>query len=760
MPLPAPLLDDRKYEDLVRELIARIPSHTPEWTNFNDSDPGITLIQLFAHLGESLIYRANRIPERNRAKFLSLLGVKLNPAQAARGLVGFTNERGSRESLVVPAGTELFAGEVPFSTVQSIDALPIEARFYVRRTLVNPSQELRDYYALLYASYDRPMPDALSLYETVEVPGGEHIDFGASVDRSLWVALLWRQSDWEGVKAQTDEALVAAEWRKQREILSGRTLSLGMVPDQAVDRLASRPQAGAEADKSLLHFELPNPAMAVTFDGDGSSAPAYTRLTARGDFDPLAQAGIVELTLPGDPNSIDTWRSLDPLEAGVGDLPPPIETAAISERVITWLRIRAGGQTDVRLRWVGINAADVRQQLRITSERLADGDGTPGQERRLLRAPALAGSLQLTSVDPDGVHEWQETDDLRAASPEAATPDYPATPVTSRAFEFDAEAGLVKFGYGVSGHRPRPGEAFYASYSATEGVEGNVGAGALKGGPLVPAGVIATNPVPTWGGAEAETLAEGERQVARFLTHRDRLVSVDDFQAIAWRTPGLAIARIDVLPAAHPDVAPLEAGTAPGAVTVMAVPRTDVLRPNAPRADRPFLNALCKYLEPRRLVTTELVVAGPDYVGIWISVGIEIAGNHAAAETVERVKQRIRQYLSPLPREEPPLPLLYSRDVDPERRGWPLGRAVHAGALLAEAARAEGVFTVHEVLLARGAEAAADSVAMAGLELPEILGLSVVVGPPLSLELVRGSSAPSLQTATPLLPVPIMAESC
>src|SRR6476660_10592289 len=99
MPLPAPLIDDRKYEDLVRELVARIPSHTPEWTNFNDSDPGITLIQLFAHLGESLIYRANRIPNRNRSKFLSLLGVKLNPAQEARGLVDFVNERAPSEPL-------------------------------------------------------------------------------------------------------------------------------------------------------------------------------------------------------------------------------------------------------------------------------------------------------------------------------------------------------------------------------------------------------------------------------------------------------------------------------------------------------------------------------------------------------------------------------------------------------------------------------------------------------------------------------------
>lgn len=68
MPLPAPRIDDRDYRALVEETLARVPVHTPEWTNFNPSDPGVTIVQLFAFLTENLIYRANLIPERNRAK--------------------------------------------------------------------------------------------------------------------------------------------------------------------------------------------------------------------------------------------------------------------------------------------------------------------------------------------------------------------------------------------------------------------------------------------------------------------------------------------------------------------------------------------------------------------------------------------------------------------------------------------------------------------------------------------------------------------
>ncbi|MFY7949226.1 MAG: hypothetical protein ACOVRP_08430, partial [Gemmatimonas sp.] len=91
MPIRPPAIDSRSFEQLRDEALARIPVHNPEWTNFNASDPGVTLLELFAFLTENLLYRANQIPERNRLKFLQLLGVPLAAAQAATGLVQFGN---------------------------------------------------------------------------------------------------------------------------------------------------------------------------------------------------------------------------------------------------------------------------------------------------------------------------------------------------------------------------------------------------------------------------------------------------------------------------------------------------------------------------------------------------------------------------------------------------------------------------------------------------------------------------------------------
>jgi len=86
MPLTLPNLDDRRYADLVEEARALIPTYAPEWTNHNPSDPGITLIELFAWLAEMQIYALNRVTDNNVRTFLKLLNGK--DWQALRDDVG------------------------------------------------------------------------------------------------------------------------------------------------------------------------------------------------------------------------------------------------------------------------------------------------------------------------------------------------------------------------------------------------------------------------------------------------------------------------------------------------------------------------------------------------------------------------------------------------------------------------------------------------------------------------------------------------
>ena len=79
-----PNLDDRTWEDIVDEAKTLIPKFCPEWTDHNTSDPGITLIELFAWIAEGVTYRLNQVPEKNYIAFLNLLGITRDPPSPAK----------------------------------------------------------------------------------------------------------------------------------------------------------------------------------------------------------------------------------------------------------------------------------------------------------------------------------------------------------------------------------------------------------------------------------------------------------------------------------------------------------------------------------------------------------------------------------------------------------------------------------------------------------------------------------------------------
>lgn len=766
MPLTIPTLDTRRYQDLLDEALARIPVHNPEWTNFNRSDPGVTLVEVFAFLTETLLYRANQIPERNRRKFLSLLGVPLQPASSARGIVAVSNERGPRQTLVLNTGLEVRAGEVPFRFTQGLDVLPIEARAFFKRAMASPPPALQEYYRQLYASFrGQPATADLRIYETVPFPPppAEAPATGSlqAVDGSIWIALLLRAADPPTEASKQDV----------REQIAGKTLSLGIIPIVTDAARVLRP-TGAHAEPAVaLRYQLPR----VPKGGGlptklAERVPQYRDLDPRTTTDILAEPGIVQLTLPA-ATELALWNNLDPLESGAGDFPPALEDTNLGGRVITWLRVRATAGLPGQIKWLGTNATMVSQRAQVVNEVLPNGTGEPDQRVALARRPVVAGSVRLRITANGATEDWTEIEDLLTAGPEVPVQDPrlpPGTvappPAPAKVFAMDLESGEIRFGDGLRGARPPQGATLRADYDCGVGRAGNVGPGAISIGAGLPAGLKVTNPDRTWGGADAESVAEGEKQIARYLQHRDRLVTAADFEAITLRTPGVEIGRVDVLPAYHPDLSANEPGDAPGAVTLMVIPRTDPLQPDAPRPDRFFLNTICDYLDARRLVTTEVVLRGPVYVPVWISVGITVVAGMAVAEVREAVSRGLRECLSPLPPGGTPsledvTTILRAPQVAERRRGWPLRKRVVAAELEAVVNRVEGVLFVNNLLLASGTGAADTAIAMRGLQLPRVAGISVVVGDALDLDQLRGQRSEST-AAVGFVPVPIVPEKC
>jgi hypothetical protein len=123
-----PDLDDRTWRELADEARALIPHYAPQWTDHNPADIGMTLVELFAYLVESLIYRLNRVPEKNYLAFLDLLGIKRDPPQPAKAYLTFWAAPAAPVN--VPIGTQAQTqsqnGDEPivFETDSAVRVLP------------------------------------------------------------------------------------------------------------------------------------------------------------------------------------------------------------------------------------------------------------------------------------------------------------------------------------------------------------------------------------------------------------------------------------------------------------------------------------------------------------------------------------------------------------------------------------------------------------------------------------------------------------
>jgi predicted phage baseplate assembly protein len=224
MTIPAPHLDDRRFQDLVDDAKRLVMDRCPGWTDHNVSDPGVTLIEAFAFMTDQLLYRLNRVPDRLYAKFLELIGIRLFPPTAARTGVTFWLSAPATSTLVVPAGTRSATlrgdGDDPvvFSTLRDLsivavdlhrvatrsaeddgvrdrtEALSVHTDFAVFSTSPEPGD-------LLYVGLDRAAPaNAVALRFDCEIDG---VGVDPTDPPLAWEA--WNGTSWEPCEVDRDE---------------------------------------------------------------------------------------------------------------------------------------------------------------------------------------------------------------------------------------------------------------------------------------------------------------------------------------------------------------------------------------------------------------------------------------------------------------------------------------------------------------------------------------------------------------------------
>ena len=698
MPLPTPILDDRSWQELRDELVRRIPVYTPEWTDHNPSDPGITLLELFAFLGENLLFRFNQIPEATRLAFLRLLDVPLRPARPARGLLRVSTR--DPAGTLVEKGAPAAAGDVGFETLEEVHVWPLEAVAAVKLRSREPQTEEELDFAQAAVSARGGLDDdeAPAWYEVVTVaddpadPGAAPVDAGAAVDGLVWLA-------------------VKATRHTDPDALGGALLNVGFVPEPRVPTMDEVDPCPGEADRS------PAPSMVwqVSTGRTSGGEPVYRRLEVVGDTTHgLTREGVVRVRLPENPTQVGVFPEDDPDLAGTGDLPPVVEDLEDAD-VLFWLRVGRlrGDRPFDTLRWLGLNAVPARQSRSAAPEYLGTGDGQPGQSFPLVHAPVLAGTLEVEIEEAGRWRRWSEVDGFHASGPD------------DRHYVLDAEAATVTFGDGVRGRPPQIGERVRTpGYRWGGGTEGNLPAGAVGRLPNHPA-LEVENLLPTTGGAEAESVEEALERIPGELRRRDRAVTAGDFRELALQTPGVRVGRAETLPLFHPPTRSLEAA---GVVSLVVWPAEDAEHPDAPSPTRGFLKEVCAWLDTRRLVTTELHVIPPTYRKVAVSAGIRVKGGYGVEAVRRWVGLVLRQYLAPLP------------PYGPEGGGWPLGRRVHGPELEAAALQVEGVAFVEDAFRLAvwepgedGAEGrwveAGGAIELAPWEVPEVAEVTVVDGP-------------------------------
>jgi predicted phage baseplate assembly protein len=727
MPIRPPALDDRSFHDLVDELVARIPAHAPEYTSPRVGDPGRTLIELFAWLVDTMLYRANLIPERQRLAFLRLLGVHLRPAAAARGLVGVQLDEDLAESPRL-RGLAQIKGPVPFETRDELTVLPVSAECFCKRPISADEEnalgpELLAQLPLAYGLTPREtQPLAPRFYVTTPVfPGGTPVAAGfdliqETIDRSLWLALLARKPELVG---PTREAL------GHDAEAQARILSVGIMP--AIEVPESLEEA-ALYDELARRASTPH-VWEITTGRTTGGTPGGAELVGleviRDGTRGLTRRGVIRLALPrsSDIGALDNDVRNDP-SAGLGDRPPRLDDARIGRRLVAWLRLRPldRGQQRLRLGWVGINAVEIDQRSTTVNRVVGTSNGNADQEMQLPAANVEPDSLVLeVEEDVVGFARWTAIADLALAGRDAAV------------YQLDPEAGSVRFGDGVRGRVPGAGRRVrVASLRAGGGRAGNLPPGTLKDiaafearspSARVTRKLKVQQSLPTDGGQDAEALAAAEQRIPGLLRHRERAVTADDFRTLAFEAPGAAVARVEVLPRFKPHQRRSEV---PGAVSVMALPWKGERLPPNPRADRPFLEAVHVWLDARRPLATELYTIGCEYVPLAVAVGVSLRDGFPRDEQLLAVKEAVRRFLWPLA----------PGGVD--FAGWPLGRAVRDRELETVVAQVPGVSEVIGVNLFRRQgnawQLVTDRNATGGIvltlepwQLPELLAVVAVV---------------------------------
>lgn len=690
MPLPIPNLDDRRFDDLVEEVQARLTTHLPELTQLAPGDPVHSFIDLFAWLTETILYRANLIPERQRRVFLNLLQIPVRPARPAIGVVCIdANASTVRLPPVLAEGAQLKGAKQTFTTLGEVQATPMQLTVTIKekvdletlKSIGYTVQDLHEQYGL--RTGEMPIPFQPRSF----APDKEDLSLADSLDKAYYLSF--------SVPQQLEDKLQGV-----RKSVAGIILNIAIAPademegedvhelrpHQLIWELLSK---GEEGEVIYLPLE-------IVYDSSNGGR----------------NSGVVRLRLPRNQSLFETLDTDDSMFAGLGNLPPELPVQIPMQRVVFWLRLRSEEEPDLPLSYIGVNGIDVIGQGLKQDVMIGIGTGAPDQVVNLPDTNIDLESIELDVEENGAWVRWQRIDFLYGLKSD------------DRVYRLDATTGYIYFGNGLSGKRPEKGRRIRAaSYRFGGGMAGNLAAGEIKEISSGSDQLILRHEFACRGGIDAETIEHAEQRIPQFLTHRNRAVTQDDFKILSEANPVNPVGRAEVMKGFLPGASIRAAReNVPGVVSVFVLPPGEPVLGQAPKPTKGMLKDVFQYLLNRVVIGTELYVLSPEFIPIAVGVRVDVRDPETEQQTLRMVREALVSYLWSL------------MPGGAQGEGWPMGLAVRTNELMTRVARVEGVQAVNAMSLFRRDQnlwhrlGQNQSVELEPYQLPELMGISVGSG--------------------------------
>lgn len=585
-PTPAqPRLDylARDYATLRRLMLDRLALLSPDWTDRTPADVGVTLVELFAYLGDRLSYAQDAVATE---AYLGTARLRRSVRRHAR-LVDYSMHDGCNARTWVQVWVNADVKVEP-SQLHFLTRLPDLPRLIAPGTADQAAANASDaqWFEPIVGELDpsRPVPN-LKLYAAHnEIPFYD-----------------WGLPDFSVPPGATSATLKG----HLPKLTTGSVLVLAQTKS---------PDTGLQADADPTHRHPVRLTTVRAFDD------ATSKLT-----DPLSGEEITEIT----------WASQDALPFGLcvtssGPLAVVDGAAALGNIVLAdHGRIEAGetlGTAGVGrfrptlargpLTQVGVVRVNREDRGRVPL-RYNDDLGVPARDWIATDPASALPALQLTSTLTG---DWTVVPDLldsREDDPHMVA-------------ETEAD-GICQLRFGIRDHRhgrpPRDGETFTATYRYGNGAAGNIGADALyhiitRDAPIE----RVRNPLPASGGKDPETIAQVRRRAPEAFRTQQRAVTPSDYQQQTMRSSRVqrAAATVRWTGSWHTTFLTVD----PAGTTVI---------------DEDFKQNILDHVEPFRLAGDDLKVDLPRFVALELDLEVCVADDHFRSD----VRQRLQTVLSP-----------------------------------------------------------------------------------------------------------------